>query len=166
MLLDIALVVIGIIAIAAGYNRGALATLFSIIGYFGGGVAGFAAANWYSAEWKGLPSVITLHLAAIFAGANLGRWILQKTGIGIHKRILFGPFKFIDSVLGAALSLAQTTIIAFVVLTLINYLPWELPHSIIEGSQVYKEIGEVNLLSFQIADLLKSTSLRLDQLRS
>ena len=166
MLLDIALVVIGIIAIAAGYNRGALATLFSIIGYFGGGVAGFAAANWYSADWKGLLSIIALHLFAIFAGANLGRWILQKTGIGIHKRILFGPFKFIDSVLGAALSLAQTTIIAFVVLTLINYLPWELPHSIIEGSQVYKEIGEVNLLSFQIADLLKSTSLRLDQLRS
>ncbi len=47
MLLDIALVAIGIIAIATGYNRGALATLFSIIGYFGGGVAGFAAANWY-----------------------------------------------------------------------------------------------------------------------
>jgi hypothetical protein len=166
MLLDIALVVIGIIAIAAGYNRGALATLFSIIGYFGGGVAGFAAANWYSADWKGLLSIIALHLFAIFAGANLGRWILQKTGIGIHKRILFGPFKFVNSVLGAALSLAQTAIIAFVVLTLINYLPWELPHSIIEGSQVYKEIGEVNLLSFQIADLLKSTSLRLDQLRS
>ena len=166
MLLDIALVVIGIIAIAAGYNRGALATLFSIIGYFGGGVAGFAAANWYSAYWKGLPAIIALHLIAIFAGANLGRWILQKTGIGIHKRILFGPFKFINSVLGAALSLAQAVVIAFVVLTLINYLPWELPHSIIEGSQVYKEIGEVNLLSFQIADLLKSTSLRLDQLRS
>jgi hypothetical protein len=166
MLLDIALVVIGIIAIAAGYNRGALATLFSIIGYFGGGVAGFAAANWYSADWKGLFSIIALHLAAIFAGANLGRWILQKTGIGIHKRILFGPFKFVNSVLGAALSLAQAAIIAFVVLTLINYLPWELPHSIIEGSKVYKEIGEVNLLSFQIADLLKSTSLRLDQLRS
>jgi uncharacterized membrane protein required for colicin V production len=166
VVLDIALVVIGIIAIATGFNRGALATLFSIIGYFGGGVAGFAAANWYSADWKGLLSIIALHLAAIFVGANLGRWILQKTGIGIHKRILFGPFKFVNSVLGAALSLAQAAIIAFVVLTLINYLPWELPHSIIEGSQVYKEIGEVNLLSFQIADLLKSTSLRLDQLKS
>ncbi len=166
MLLDIALVVIGIIAIATGYNRGALATLFSIIGYLGGGVAGFAAANWYNADWKGLLSIIALHLAAIFAGANLGRWILQKTGIGIHKRILFGPFKFVNAVLGAVLSLAQAAIIAFVVLTLINYLPWELPHSIIEGSKVYKEIGEVNLLSFQISDLLKSTSLRLDQLRS
>ncbi len=123
MLLDIALVVIGIIAIATGYNRGALATLFSIVGYFGGGVAGFAAAKWHSADWKGLLSIIALHLVAIFAGANLGRWILQKTGIGIHKRILFGPFKFVNAVLGAALSLAQTAILTFVVLTLINYLP-------------------------------------------
>ena len=71
-----------------------------------------------------------------------------------------------NAVLGAVLSLAQVVIIAFVVITLIDYLPWELPHSIIEGSKVYKEIGDFNLLSFQISDLLKSTSLRWDQLRS
>jgi hypothetical protein len=166
MILDIGLIVFGIIAIATGYNRGALATLFSIVGYFGGGVAGFALVNWYTSEWKGLVSIIALHLFGIFAGANVGRWILTKTGIGIHKRILFGPFKFVNAILGAALSLAQAAIIAFVTLTLINYLPWELPHSIIEGSQVYDEIGSFNLLSFQISDLLRSTSLRLDQLKS
>jgi len=166
VILDIALLVIGIIAIATGYNRGALATLFSLIGYLGGGVAGFAAANWYTADWKGLTSIIFVYLFGIFAGANLGKLILEKTGIGIHKRILFGPFKFVNAVLGAGLSLAQVVIIAFVVITLIDYLPWELPHSIIEGSKVYKEIGDFNLLSFQISDLLKSTSLRWDQLRS
>lgn len=166
MLLDIALVVIGIIAIASGYNRGALSTLFSIIGYFGGGVAGFAFVNWYTTEWQGLVSVIALHLFGIFVGANLGRWILGKTGIGIHKRILFGPFKFVNSVLGAALSFAQFAIIAFVALTLIKYLPWQLPQSLIEDSKIFKQIGEFNLLSFQISDLLKSTSLRLDQLKS
>ena len=53
MILDIALVVIALIAVATGYNKGALATLLSILGYFGGGVAGFALANLYSAEWKG-----------------------------------------------------------------------------------------------------------------
>jgi hypothetical protein len=159
MVLDIALIVFGFIAIATGYNRGALATLFSIVGYFGGGVAGFALVNWYTSEWKGLVSIIALHLFGIFAGANAGRWILTKTGIGIHKRILFGPFKFVNA-------LTQAAIIAFVTLTLINYLPWELPHSIIEGSKVYEEIGSFNLLSFQISDLLRSTSLRLDQLKS
>ena len=70
MILDIALLAIGIIAIATGYNRGGIATLFSIIGYFGGGVAGFAAANWYTGDWKGLTSIVFLHLLGIFAGAT------------------------------------------------------------------------------------------------
>ena len=166
MILDIALIVIALIAIASGYNKGALATLLSILGYFGGGVAGFGLANWYSAEWKGLTAIISLHLFAIFAGANLGRWVLEKSGVGIHKRILFGPFKFINSILGAALSLAQVALIAYVVITLIKYLPWQLPDSIIGSSDIYREIADFNLLSFQISDLLKSTSLRWDQLRS
>ena len=138
MILDIALVIIALIAIATGYNKGALATLLSILGYFGGGVLGFALANWYSAEWKGLTAIIFLHLFAIFAGANLGRWVLENSGIGIHKRILFGPFKFINSTLGAALSLAQVALIAYVVITLIKYLPWQLPDSIIGSSDIYK----------------------------
>jgi hypothetical protein len=166
MILDIGLIALGIVAIASGYNCGALATVFSIIGYLGGGVGGFALANWYTAEWKGLTSIIFLHLFGIFAGANLGKFILEKTGIGIHKRILFGPFKFINAVLGGLLSLAQAAIIAFVIITLVDYLPWELPHSVIDGSKVYKEISNFNLLSFQISDLLRSTSLRWDQLRS
>jgi uncharacterized membrane protein required for colicin V production len=166
MILDIALAVFALIAIATGYNKGALATLLSILGYFGGGVAGFALANWYSAEWKGLTEIILLHLFAIFAGANLGRWVLEKSGIGIHNRILFGPFKFINSIFGAVLSLAQVALIAYVVITLIKYLPWQLPDSVIGSSNLYRGIADFNLLSFQISDLLKSTSLRWDQLRS
>ena len=166
MILDIALLIAGIIAIATGYNRGALATLLSIIGYVGGGVAGFAAAHWYTGEWKGLASIIALHLIGIFLGASAGKWFLEKTGVGIHKRILFGPLKFLNSIGGATLSLAQAALAAFVIITLIDYLPWALPHSLIENSKVYKEISDFNLLSFQISDLLKSTSLRWDQLRS
>ncbi len=166
MILDIALLIIAIIAVATGYNRGALATIFSIIGYVGGGVAGFAAANWYTNDWKSLPSIIALHLLGIFIGASAGRRIFEKTGIGIHKRILFGPFKFINAILGAALSLAQAALAAFVIITLIDYLPWQIPHSIIKESKVYKEISGFNLLSFQISDLLRSTSLRWDQLKS
>ena len=146
MILDIALVVIALIAIATGYNKGALATLLSILGYFGGGVLGFALANWYSAELGGLTAVIFLHLFAIFAGANLGRWVLEKSGIGIHKRILFGPLKFINSILGAALSLAQVTLLAYVVITLIKYLPWNISESIITKSQIYNQAEYLELL--------------------
>ena len=166
MILDIALVVIALFAIATGYNKGALATLLSILGYFGGGVAGFALANWYSAEWKGLTAIIFLHLFAIFTGTNLGRWILEKSGIGIHKMNLFGPFKFINAILGSCLSLLQLTIFAYVIITLIKYLPWSLPESFIGSSKFYSRIAEFNLLSLQISDLLRLTSLRWDQLKS
>ena len=166
MVLDVGLILIVIVAIATGYNRGALATVFSIVGYVGGGVAGFAAANWYTSEWKGLASIIALHLFGIFLGASIGRWVLEKIGIGIHKRILFGPFKFLNAIGGATLSLAQAALAAFVIITLIDYLPWEIPHSIIKESKVYEEISDFNLLSFQISDLLRSTSLRWDQLKS
>ena len=147
MILDIALVVVALIAIATGYNKGALATLLSILGYFGGGVLGFGLANWYSADWKGLTAIIFLHLFAIFAGANLGRWVLEKSGIGIHKRILFGPFKFINSILGAALSLAQVALITYVVITIIKYLPWSTSESIITKSQIYNQAEYLELLS-------------------
>jgi uncharacterized membrane protein required for colicin V production len=160
MILDIVLVVIALIAIATGYNKGALATLLSILGYFGGGVAGFALANWYSAEWKGLTAIIFLHLFAIFAGANVGKWILGKSEIGIHKKILFGPFKFINSILGSTLSLLQLATFAYVIIALIKYLPWSPPESLIGSSKIYNEITEFNLLSLQISDLLKSTLLR------
>jgi hypothetical protein len=166
VILDIALLIAGIIAIATGYNRGALATLLTIIGYVGGGVAGFAAANWYTGEWKGLAQIIALHLIGIFLGASAGKWILEKTGVGIHNRILVGPLKFLNSIGGATLSLAQAVLAAIVIITLIDYLPGNLPHSIIENSKIYKEISDFNLLSFQISDLLKSTSLRWDQLKS
>ena len=166
MILDIALLTLGIIAIATGYNRGALATVFSIVGYVGGGVAGFATANWYTSEWKGLATIIALHLFGIFLGASIGRWMLEKTGIGIHKRILFGPFKFLNAIGGAILSLSQAALAAFVIITIIDYLPWKIPHSVIKESKVYQEISDFNLLSFPISDLLRSTSLRWDQLKS
>jgi len=159
MILDIALVVIALIAITTGYNKGALATLLSILGYFGGGVAGFGLANWYSAEWKGLTAIIFLHLFAVFAGANLGRWVLEKSGIGIHKRILFGPFKFINSILGAALSLAQAALIAYVVITLIKYLPWSTSESIITKSQIYNQAEYLELLTYFSNNLVQNVSL-------
>ncbi len=166
MLIDSFFVLLILIFVIDGFRKGFISSWLSLTGYLGGGVTGFAFANRYTVEWEGLTSIIFLHLFGIFAGANFGKFILEKTGIGIHNRILFGPLKILNALLGAALSLAHVVINTFVIITLIDYLPWELPHFIIEGSKIYREIEDFNLLSFQISDLLKSTSLRWDQLRS
>ncbi len=140
MILDITLVVIAFIAIATGYNKGALATLLSILGYFGGGVLGFGLANWYTSHFHGLGLMVLSYLLGIFVGAILGRSILQKTGIVIHNRILFGPLRLLNSFLGAALSLTQLAITVLVIITFIYYLPWELPNLIIDGSRTGRTV--------------------------
>ena len=166
MLLDLVLAGLIIFAIAQGFNRGLLPTLFSVVGYLGGGVIGLFVAKNFTGDWSGLASIVGIYLVAIFAGAQLGMFAMQKVGAGIHRKILFGPFKFLDSVLGGALALLQIVIFAAVVLTLLDYLPWELPHQLIKDSRIYENVSGFNLLSFQISDLLQSVSSHLDQLKS
>ena len=166
MILDLILAGLIIFAIAQGFNRGLLPTFFALIGYLGGGVVGVFAAKEFSGDWSGVVSIVALYLVAIFAGAQLGSWLMAKVGAGFRKRVLFGPLKFLDSVLGGALALIQVAIFATVVLTIINYLPWGLPHDLIEDSRIYESVAGFNLLSFQIEDLLRSASSHLDQLKS
>ena len=166
MLLDLILAGLIIFSVAQGFNRGLLPTLFAIVGYLGGGLLGLFLAKEFSSDWKGIVSIVALYLVAIFLGAQLGSWALQKIGAGVHKRALFGPFKFIDSILGGAFALLQVVIIAVIVLTVIDYLPWKLPHDLIADSAIYENVRDFNLLSFQISDLLQSVSSHLDRLTS
>ena len=166
MILDLVLTGLIIFAIAQGFNRGFIPSLFALFGYFGGGALGFVAAKEFSSEWNGVISIVGLYLVAIFTGAQLGSWLMAKFGKGFRKGVLFGPFKFLDSLLGGALALIQVAIFAAIVLTIINYLPWDLPHSLIEESRIYESVSGFNLLSFQIEDLLQSISSHLDQLKS
>jgi uncharacterized membrane protein required for colicin V production len=166
MILDLILAGLIIFAIAQGFNRGLLPTLFALFGYLGGGVLGLFAAKEFSSDWSGVVSIVGFYLVAIFAGAQLGSWLMAMVGSGFRKRLLLGPLKFLDSVLGGALALIQNAIFAAIVLTIINYLPWELPNNLIEDSRIYESVAGFNLLSFQIEDLLESVSSHLDQLKS
>ena len=166
MIVDLILAAILIFSIAHGFNHGLLPTIFAIIGYLGGGFLGLLLAKELSADWNGLFSVIGFYLLAIFLGAQLGSWVLARLGSGVRKRALFGPFKFLDSVLGGALALIQVVLLAVVALKVIEYLPWELTSSWIGESRIYNYLSGANLLSFQISDLLRLVSSHLDQLKS
>ena len=95
-------------------------------------------------------------------GASLGRTILQKIGSGIHKRILFGPLKFLDSLLGGALYLVQFSLLAVLILTVIKYLPITFISEQIEQSRAFSYFSGVNPLSFLTSNLLQSISSHLD----
>lgn len=166
MILDLILAGLVIFAIAQGFNRGLIPTIFGLIGYLGGGVLGVIVAKELTNSWEGIISLVGIYLVATFAGSQIGSLVMTKFGAGFRRRALFGPLKFLDSILGGALALVQIAIFAAIVLTIINYLPWALPNSLIEDSQIYQRFASFNLLSFQTADLLGLISSHLDQLKS
>ena len=166
MILDLILAGVIIFAIAQGFNRGLVPTLFAVIGYLGGGALGLIIAREVSSDWVGITSTVALYLFAIFAGAQIGSWFLAKLGKGFRKSVLFGPFEFLDSLLGGALALIQVVIFTAIILKIINYLPWELPINLIKDSRIYESVSGFNLLSFRIEDLLQSISSHLDRLKS
>ena len=166
MILDLILAGVIIFAIAQGFNRGLVPTLFAVIGYLGGGALGIFVAREVSIDWVGITSTVALYLFAIFAGAQIGSWFMAKFGKGFRKRVLFGPFKFLDSLLGGALALVQVVIFAVIVLKIIDFLPWEFAHNLIADSRIYESVSGFNLLSFRIEDLLQSISSHLDRLKS
>ena len=166
MIVDLILAGLIIFAIAHGFNRGFLPTLFALIGYLGGGILGLFAAKEITQDWSSLVTLVGIYLVAIFLGAQIGSWLMAKVGAGVRKQVLFGPFRFLDSILGGALALLQLAILAALVLTIMNYLPWQSARTAIGDSSIFNYFADLNLLSFQISDLLKSVSSHLDQLRS
>ncbi|NCZ73860.1 MAG: hypothetical protein EBX75_04670, partial [Actinobacteria bacterium] len=125
MIVDLLLLGGAILSIGVGYNKGLVASLFAVIGYFGGGVAALLLVMDYTEGWKVSISLVAFYITGIFIGAALGRSILQRLGKSIRKRILFGPFKFLDSLLGGALYLLQFALFSLLVLSVLRFLPFE-----------------------------------------
>ena len=166
MILDAALIAGAVIAIGIGYSRGMVSSLLGILGYFGGALALLFLAINYSKEWSGKVSLALLYLGAIIIGASIGRLLMRMMGRGIHKKIFFGPLRFIDSMLGGVLLLVQYSLLSLIALTIVRYLPCGPTKEWISKSNIYRQVSEINLLSFQILDLLRSISSHLDQLKS
>ena len=164
MILDLVLLIGSIIAFVVGFSQGLITSLLSLIGYLGGALGALFLVIKFSSRWEGKLSVVLIYLAAIILGSALGQAIFHKIGKGIRKKVLLGPLKLLDSILGAGLSSAKYFVVALLLITVIRYLPLSLVAKWISGSRIYESASTFNLLSLQISDLLKSVSSHLDQL--
>ena len=97
MTIDLILAAFFILVCIQGYRRGFMATLFALLGYLLGGAIGLFIAKLITSSWNGLLSIVGCYLLAMFIGAQIGTLVLAKVGVGLHKRVLFGPFKLMDS---------------------------------------------------------------------
>jgi uncharacterized membrane protein required for colicin V production len=142
MFVDIALALIAIGAIKRGYTNGLLATIFSTLGYVVGGVAGLYFSLQLVASWDSLIKQFVTVLVAIFLGAQMGLLIFGKLAKFFHARLLWKPFKTIDSLAGVALELIRLVVISYLVLTTLLWSPWSPVKTQINESQIYAQLDQ------------------------
>ena len=134
---DFIVIFVLLIAFYGGYRNGLIKSIFSTIGYIAGGVLGLAAAANYLSTWQSELQKVGLALFAILLGATLGEFSLGKIGSLFRKVLFVPPFKFIDSLLGAGLSVARAAFVLYLVSTLLAVSSWSVADEQIKPSKIY-----------------------------
>ena len=134
---DLLIVLVLLITFYSGYKNGLIKTIFRTAGYIAGGVAGLALAVKYLATWESQTQKVAFALLAVFIGASVGEFLLGKIGSMFRKILFVPPFKFIDSLLGVALSILRAAFILYLVSTLLVFSTWSIADKYIKPSKLY-----------------------------
>ena len=134
---DILIVLVLLIAFYTGYKNGLIKTIFRTAGYVAGGVAGLALAVKYLATWDSQSQKVALALLAVFVGASIGEFLLGKIGSLFRKILFVPPFKLIDSLVGAAISILRAAYILYLMATLLVFSTWSIADKYIKPSKLY-----------------------------
>jgi uncharacterized membrane protein required for colicin V production len=157
---DLTVLVIAALTAISGFRNGLLQSIFKTVGYIAGGVLGLAISLEVVKNWQSNFAKVGVALLLIFLLAGIGEFLLGKIGSGIHKKILFGPFKLADSLLGAALSLIRTIVVIYLVAILLIASPWGWADKNIKSSNFYTTIDKklpkiITDYKPQVAELFK-----------
>ncbi len=155
---DIALALLILGAFIHGYRAGFLKSIFSLVGYVGGGVLGLALGWNYLQDWQNVFGKFALLLLAISIGASIGKWLLSKFAEFFHKKLLLGPIKWLDSLLGAAFSVIRIALMVYLVATICLATPWQWADKNIPTSGIYQEIDTYTPM------IIKNVTMKIDTL--
>ena len=123
MLLDIVIGALALIVFASGYRAGFISSLLALIGYVGGGLIGLEAAIKFTRGWESVPKVIGVCTLSILLVGTIGRNLLRVIGKGIHKKLFFGPLRWVDSILGGGLGVIRLGIGLYILAAVVMALP-------------------------------------------
>lgn len=163
MVIDAVLLISFCLAIFFGYRRGFLQTIFSTVGYIGGGVLGLILALEYSPHIHNTVYKFLAILLSIFVVAEIGRRVLGAVAKFFRTKLLWAPFRFVDSLAGVALELIRVGLLAFVLVSLILWSPWTSARDQVAHSRIYPKISAhvPNLLSQLRLEIEKKLTINL-----
>ncbi len=121
----------------SGYRNGLIQTVFKTIGYIAGGTLGVALGVQVLSDYREVRFKLIVGIILIFLLAALGEFILGKIGSLFRKALFIPPFKFIDSFLGAALSIFRTVFIIYLLSVVLLSAPSNIGDKYISDSKFY-----------------------------
>ena len=137
---DIVIAVAVLSALIRGWRAGFFATIFSAIGFIGGGIAGIVGGIAITKSWQQSAGTFAAILALIAFGSWIGELLMRSFAKFFHGKVLFGPFKQLDSLLGGAFSLARTVVMVFIIYKLLIAMPWGWAQQDIGSSALFKQM--------------------------
>ena len=140
MLLDIVIGALALIVFASGYRAGFISSLLALIGYVGGGLIGLEAAIKFTRGWESVPKVIGVCTLSILIVGTIGQNLLRVVGKGIHKKLFFGPLRWVDSILGGGLGVIRLGIGLYIIATVAMVLPNNSLQNPIKDSWTYSHV--------------------------
>jgi len=155
---DWVFVVALLFAFVRGYRAGFLSTIFRAIGFIGGGLGGLYLGIHYLHKYSSGVLKFFLLFVAIAITASVGEFLFKKVAELFHNTFLFGPFKWADSLLGAAFSVLRTLIMLVVIGHLLLITPWGWAVHEIPTSKIYKQIDSyspalIKQISHKVANI-------------
>ncbi len=140
MLVDAILILTAFGAVISGYRRGFLQSLFSTIGYIGGGILGLALGLDFTSKVHSTLNRFLLLFFAILIFAEIGRRLLGMLATFFRARLLWAPLRFLDSIAGVALELVRVTIFAYLLIAVALWSPWSFAKDSIADSKIYPQM--------------------------
>ena len=137
--IDIIFVITIIISFFRGWKVGLISTLLSFVGYIGGGLLALTIGLHYFHS-HGVTKFVLLFLV-VTAGSAIGEGIFKQISRAFHHKILFGPFKWIDSLLGATFSILSSLIMLVILGHLLLITPWGWAQHSIPQSKIYTKLN-------------------------
>jgi len=134
---DYLILVLLVISAFSGFQAGLIQTVFKTIGYIAGGVIGVAIAIKYLDSLNSEIYLLGGLILSVIIFARVGEFLLGRLGLLFRKALFIPPFKFIDSALGAALSVIKFGVIAYLISTILVASPIELADKYITPSKSY-----------------------------
>ena len=125
MLADAVIAIAILISAAIGYKNGFLRTIFKFVGYIAGGVLGIYFSLKFSHDWSLDIKRIGFVIISIIAGGIIGSLAGGALAKGLRATVVRGPFRFIDSLAGAILSITRTVLLLYLIATVLLWSPWE-----------------------------------------